>query len=605
MKIRIRTATAPGERGVALLYAIFGAFAAAGMVSLMLAMGTVTNDQAALKREQVEGRYLTEGAIEFARKEIQTALANWGQPRANGSVRIGGVDVPYTVRTTGGDAVVTTPDGIQQRTVGYEVRAVTEVGGSSVESYRVINAVSTPIFQFAVFYTEDLEVLPGPDMTLGGRVHTNGDMYLGSGGVLTMDTNYVRSVGNMYRLRKNETSASGDVMIRKYVDNPFDLSEPEEYVRMDSEDQLAADYGIDTISGYDSNFTNGHDADGDGSYYGEGDLLPFVQGALEFWSEPDGYTGSGNTVLTGEHQVTEAVAPSIGSIKLYEEVESGGDFIEDPTNPGHYIPAPAGLGTHNKGFFYENADLAVVVDIDGGLTIYDGQGNDITSAAEGSIELGEILDTRQSQSTSDTTDLVVIDLEALQNTLQDIWPGNGLIYVGHEGMDEGVGAKSVKLINGFELETALTTVCEGQVYIEGDFNTLNKKGAAVIGDAVSLLSNDWDDSKVAGATLTRASETTYNVAIITGNQETVGNDYNGGLENLPRFHENWTGIGCNISGSFVNAWESDWATEPWSYGGDRYKAPHRNWNYDPDFNDAANLPPFTPLTVTASDVVSW
>ena len=48
-------------------------------------------------------------------------------------------------------------------------------------------ARSTNLFQFAVFYTNDLEILPGPDMTLGGRVHCNGDIYLGCGGTLTVD----------------------------------------------------------------------------------------------------------------------------------------------------------------------------------------------------------------------------------------------------------------------------------------------------------------------------------------------------------------------------------------------------------------------------------
>ena len=34
-----------------------------------------------------------------------------------------------------------------------------------------------------------LEILPGPSMTLGGRVHTNGNLYVGCGSTLTMNTN--------------------------------------------------------------------------------------------------------------------------------------------------------------------------------------------------------------------------------------------------------------------------------------------------------------------------------------------------------------------------------------------------------------------------------
>jgi hypothetical protein len=133
---------------------------------------------------------------------------------------------------------------------------------------------------------------------------------------------------------------------------------------------------------------------------------------------------------------------------------------------------------------------------------------------------------------------------------------------------------------------------------------VDKKGAAVIGDAVNLLSNAWDGSKAPGS-LPSASATTYNVAMITGSYSSEENRYNGGLENLPRFHERWSGVDCNISGSFVNIFDSAYATGDWQYGGDRYTAPIRNWQYDPAFNSIANLPPFTPMAVSASRIVSW
>jgi hypothetical protein len=41
-------------------------------------------------------------------------------------------------------------------------------------------AQAIPIFQFGVFYEEDLEATNGPPMTFAGRVHSNGDIYLSS-----------------------------------------------------------------------------------------------------------------------------------------------------------------------------------------------------------------------------------------------------------------------------------------------------------------------------------------------------------------------------------------------------------------------------------------
>jgi hypothetical protein len=75
-------------------------------------------------------------------------------------------------------------------------------------AHRIVNVEATPIFQFAVFYTDDLEIFPGANMRLGGRVHTNADMYMGSNGTLTVDSNYCRAIGGIYRNRKDDPAAS-------------------------------------------------------------------------------------------------------------------------------------------------------------------------------------------------------------------------------------------------------------------------------------------------------------------------------------------------------------------------------------------------------------
>ena len=89
------------------------------------------------------------------------------------------------------------------------------------------------------------------------------------------------------------------------------------------------------------------------------------------------------------------------------------------------------------------------------------------------------------------------------------------------------------------------------------------------------------------------------MAIITGNIPTPegGGNYSGGFENLPRFHENWSGTPAIIRGAFIKLYESQFAVSPWSYGGDVYKAPQRDWRFDPDFQSASGLPPFTPNAV--------
>ncbi|HKD99832.1 MAG TPA: hypothetical protein VKE69_02385, partial [Planctomycetota bacterium] len=97
----------------------------------------------------------------------------------------------------------------------------------------------------------------------------------------------------------------------------------------------------------------------------------------------------------------------------------------------------------------------------------------------------------------------------------------------------------------------------------------------------------------------------YNTAMIAGNTDSVpGTIYSGGLENLPRFHENWTGKNATIAGSFVNLWKSKIAKSPWVYGAPIYTAPNRLWDFDPNYKDYTKLPPFTPLAVQMHDVVT-
>jgi hypothetical protein len=180
--------------------------------------------------------------------------------------------------------------------------------------------------------------------------------------------------------------------------------------------------------------------------------------------------------------------------------------------------------------------------------------------------------------------------------------------------------EGIQLTNGAELPADLMFVSEDPIYVQGDFNThysldINRDGdfddegdiapiiidhtvpwvegdlpmrtAAVISDAVNLLSNSWS-GRQEGEIYSDATETTYNMAIVTGNVRTPdgGGDYSGGLENLPRFHEKWSNKKANINGAFFNLFQSRVATERWGKSG-VYKPPIRNWLYDSNLLSAA------------------
>ena len=591
------------RRGAALIYTLFVSLAAASMASLLVSVSHSADRSAQTGRFSVEARYLAEGAVEAGERAVSTALANWLPVPAGGTVTIDGQPVDFTVTPTGFNSIDIDPAGIQTILTGFQIASTAAVENRSAVVNRLITSRATPLFQFAVFYNSDLEINPGPNMTLGGRVHSNADMMLNCGNTLTLNTNYVRAAGEILRRRKDNPSLSeGTVRVRQWVENPYDPSEPLSYVKMNSASQMAA-LGIPSISGYDSDFDTAWDADGDGFIGSPPDeWLPWAAGALDYWSEPDGYPYSGNTVQDSAHGVSPSAVPAVGSIQMFEPASGGSHYFD--TSSGTYQPALLGQGTHNPGYYHGEADL-VILTLDDGTLQAESNGVDVTSAlvSSGALTVGTLYDARQAQGGPGEIAVTNIDLALLAGS--GAWPQNGLIYAAHYGAGTGVDAKGVRLLNGSDLAGPLTVATENSIYVQGDFNTVEKQGAAVIGDAVNLLSNAWDDSKTAGGALPVATPTTYNMAIVSGNTETVGSAYSGGFENLPRFHEKWDKVDCHITGSFVNTWTSQYANAPWVYGGQYYTAPRRNWAYDTSFNLVANLPPFTPMAVTTEDVAIW
>lgn len=584
-----------GRRGAALVFAVFALIAAATLVSVTMTLSQSANRISNVKRHDKQARYLAEGAVEVAKREIAQAVASFKNPPANGSIDIDGVTVDWTIQPNGFAATQTDPAGIQTMVSGYNVEAVATVQGMEHTAHRMVNALASPIFQFAVFYDNDLEVNPGPNMTLRGRVHSNADMFLNCGGTLTVDTNYLHAVGGIYRYRKDDPSnSSGTVDVRKWVDNPFDPLEPSSFFKMYSASQMSS-MGIGTAP-LDSNFA-GWDMDGNGNPVDPGDWLPWGPGAVEWWGPDFGYGGSaGQTVMDSAHGVQTAAVPLLDSIAMFEK-DPGGSWTYDP-GTGAYSQVAAGTGTHSKGYYHDQAGLTLLTKPDGSIKAY-GVGGVALTLPGGVAKVKSIYDARQGGYVKVTE----IDMDALNSS--GLFPANGLLYAASTGAGTGTSAGGVKLVNGSKLAGALTVVSENPVYVHGDYNTVNKKGASVLCDAINLLSNSWNDSKGSSG-LPSASDTTFNLAFVTGNQDTVtGGAYNGGLENLPRFHESWSGKKCILKGSLVNLWNSVHGTGAWKYGGNVYTAPNRVWSYDTDFNNVANLPPFTPLAVTTVDVVVW
>ena len=181
-----------------------------------------------------------------------------------------------------------------------------------------------------------------------------------------------------------------------------------------------------------------------------------------------------------------------------------------------------------------------------------------------------------------------------------------------------------------------TVASENPVYIQGNYNSNSgdpfwsggsdesgHSAAAVIADAVTILSNSWiDQQSVLGnpagggnnspteAQNNRPASTTYyRVAIAGGknmafpfpsweNTTDYGFGTDGGIHNFLRFLEDWqtTGSTLNYGGSLVSLYYATYNTGVFKcceYS--VYQPPTRNYIFDSDFTSPSGLPPGTPM----------
>jgi len=438
--------------------------------------------------------------------------------------------VTYTCQILGSEQIITDSLGAVTNCLLYEITstAAHKTYDVSVTLKQIVSREKNYTFQHAVFYADDLEMIPGAAMTLSGKIHCNSDIYIAATASLTVNTDYLHTAGDFYNLRKDDgTRPTGSVYLKIFGTSPSvynTIKQSSQYM--------------------DSNNSN------------------WTLGSQTLW---------GGSVKSSSHGITTLTLPDIGSIQ--------------PT-----------------GYYATNAGLKIVKTSSGTWTItHDSTTVDISAFPTGTITESTFYDNRQA------TNVTVVDIDISKLNSSGYFPSNGLLYVTREDATTSK-PNGVRLKSGSTLNAKLTTVSNDPVYIQGDYNTVNKKGAAVIADAINILSNNWSDSNSSLALSSRTpTATTINSAFVSGNVPTPtgGGTYSGGLENYPRLHENWSGKTLTICGSFVELWPSSIATAAWAYGGTRYTAPTRSWDYDSSFNNSANLPPFTPFSVKIRAIIAW
>jgi len=443
---------------------------------------------------------------------------------------------------------------------GYKITS--EVTDQNSVSARIIQKVEDQqfhLFQFGVFYSLDLELQPGPDMSFAGRIHSNENIYLDSNSTLYIDSR-ITSAGKIFKgsMPGDPGTEGGTILIKDGQSVYQDMY-----------------YDYDLGTWFDHDHPN------------------WVPGAAQRWDENVQDQAYGVTEL---NPPLPPLTPMIDMIKPGDTISpyasSESELLKDAR-----LYWQAGLRILDGVAYLQSGTIVKTQKTDGGNLL---EGLDYWDPDEAQtmspIMTKSFYDYREG---ADIT-IVEIDVEKLMRREEliqldtiggNLCLENGILFASESSLNKGI-----RLVNGSRLPLGgLTVGTDNPLYIQGNYNTDNKQPAAVFCDALNILSNIWNDDPNHNRI---ATATTVNTSLVTGIVKTESGYYSGGVENLPRFLENWSDKTFTLSGSMVALWESEQARGKWIYGMPYYRAPNRNWGFDQDLLDIANLPPATPTVGT-------
>lgn len=175
---------------------------------------------------------------------------------------------------------------------------------------------------------------------------------------------------------------------------------------------------------------------------------------------------------------------------------------------------------------------------------------------------------------------------------------------------------AVRLVNSTVVPAngglGFTLATPGPLYVWGNLNCTNAANlgttntttsvpCALMSDAVTILSPNWSDALSAGNPLNRnPTITTVDAALITGVVPSTGSSastFSGGVHNLPRLLEDWSGVHLWLNTSIVCLYASKTATNQFitpGAAGSYYTAPTRHFSFDLNYFDPAKQPPGIP-----------
>lgn len=473
-----------------------------------------------------------------------------------------------------------------------------DTSGNKAAAVLSVNAQTIPLFQFGVFYENDLEILNGPAMTFAGWVHTNGNLYLSSDN--TFFQSQITTPDSVFWNRKNTNQRLNGVRINNAAGT-----------------QVLLDFDSRSLSG---------------AAFKTRSMLRF--------------NGRLMTSAFGVRPLKLPLPVNVPPVTLVEPKNAGDSpMVQDVKmawKSDWYVTIKSGVFdiTDTLVMKAQFCD-SLIIDRPGGLSVPSAGAcrrifkPRVNAFYEGREDL--------------RPDLIDVHMDSLR-----IWADSApttrsprIIYFEFQTpivANANNDYLSVRLRGGYRLPKSvnpadtggLSIVTERPMYILGDYNTSVWRPAALMADAVTFLSNPpnaamlnaapaasgsrcsasvgWCDVMQQNMAQRTARTATVNAAILAGHSPTPCDyarsgcsapAYGGGLENFPRFLENWNAVVFRYTGSLVSLYTNRFSTGLWGNttnvgyaSAGYYTPPTRQWSFDVNFRFPDRLPPGTPSVGT-------
>lgn len=191
-----------GERGAATVISILVLGLLTVFVALVLSRSA--NEARVMNNDADEGRtlYAAQASLETMTRNFNKIFEQRINPLASDLTGVQAGAVPGFGTYTFNQTLLNSPVGSQQILITggeyqglYALRdnwvlqtTATSNTGAQVQLTRTFYNNRIPVFQFGIFYENDLTIHPGPSFNFGGRVHSNGSLYVTPGSTAYFDS---------------------------------------------------------------------------------------------------------------------------------------------------------------------------------------------------------------------------------------------------------------------------------------------------------------------------------------------------------------------------------------------------------------------------------